>query len=301
MKIPPFLFQAEENLVEKTWGGNWIQNLKGLKIDKKIGESWEFSAHPSNPSFVLINKRKVNFIDLIKENKEKILGDIKADTMPILVKLLDITKKISIQVHPSDEVAKMLGEDDRGKDEAWIVIGSGKVYVGFKEDVNPSDLLGESIIEKINRFDAENLDSFKIPAGIIHFAEEVRLLEVSTNSNLTYRIYDFSGRETHFDKALKALRMKKSEVKEIMGEKGRISMDKFEVEVLNVKGEMEIENEVFMILLSLEGSVEIKARDEKAMLERGFSCLIPAITKSYTISGKNNALIAIIRPGRYYL
>lgn len=283
MELPDFIFQAEENLVEKAWGGNWIADLKGLRIDKKIGESWEFSTHPSRPSYVNINGRKVNLIDLVEKFKSDILGELKTDTIPILVKLLDIKTRISVQVHPSDQIAKMLGEKDNGKDEAWIVIGGGKVFIGFKDDVSQEDLRNAKLIEKMNKIEAEHLDVFYIPAGVIHFAENARLFEISTNSDLTYRIYDFSGRETQIEKALKALRMEKTPVEEIKGEKGKIVTDKFVAKV--VEGEAEFEINTFNIILALEGPLTLKSKREVANLKRGYSCLIPAKTGKYTVEG----------------
>uniref|UniRef100_A0A7C3YHD5 Uncharacterized protein n=2 Tax=cellular organisms TaxID=131567 RepID=A0A7C3YHD5_9EURY len=297
MGLPDFIFQAEENLVEKTWGGDWITNLKGLKINKRIGESWEFSTHPSRPSYVSINGKKVDLIDLVKKAKYEILGELKTDNIPILVKLLDIRTRISVQVHPSDHIAKMLGETDRGKDEAWMVIGGGRVYIGFKEDVSAEDLLDSRIIEKINKINAGHLDTFYIPAGIIHFAENVKLFEVSTNSDLTYRVYDFSGRETHIEKALKALKMKKTSLEDIRGEKGKIVTDKFEAKI--VEGELEFEINTFNIILALEGSLTLKSKREVANLKKGYSCLIPAKTGRYLVEG--NTQFIHVCAGEFYL
>ena len=299
MVLPDFIFQAKENLVEKTWGGNWIANLKNLKINKRIGESWEFSAHPSRPSYVSINGKKVNLIDLVKKAKYEILGELKTDTIPILVKLLDIRTRISVQVHPSDQVAKMLGETDGGKDEAWMVIGGGRVYIGFKEDVSVEDLRDSKIIEKINKIEAGHLDTFHIPAGIIHFAEDVKLFEVSTNSDLTYRVYDFSGRETHIEKALKALKMEKTSLNDIKGEKGKIITDKFEAKMVEVEGELEFDINTFNILLALEGPLTLKSKREVANLGKGYSCLIPAKTGRYSVEG--NTRFIHVCAGKFYL
>ena len=299
MELPDFIFQAEENLVEKAWGGNWIANLKNLKINKRIGESWEFSAHPSRPSYVNINGGKINLIDLVKKAKDEILGELKTDTIPILVKLLDIRTRISVQVHPSDHVAKMLGETDVGKDEAWMVIGKGKVYIGFKEDISVEDLQDNKIIEKINKIEAGHLDTFYIPAGIIHFAEEVKLFEVSTNSDLTYRIYDFSGRGTHIEKALKALKMKKTSLKDIKDEKGKIITDKFEAKTVEVKGEVEFEINTFNIILALEAPLTLKSKREVTNLRKGYSCLIPAKTGRYSVEG--NTKFIHVCAGEFYL
>ena len=134
MKLPSFIFQARENLVEKVWGGYWIADLKGLKVFEKIGESWEFSAHPSRPSEVLVNGNRLRFSDLVSAARKEILGRLaeKYRSFPILVKILDVRDRISVQVHPSDDVARELGEDEPGKDEGWIILEKGRVYVGFK-------------------------------------------------------------------------------------------------------------------------------------------------------------------------
>jgi len=298
MKLPAFLFQARENLVEKVWGGHWIANLKGLKVFEKIGESWEFSAHPSRPSEVLVNGRKLRFLDLVSMAKKEILGKLveKYSSFPLLVKILDVRERISVQVHPSDDVAKALGEEEPGKDEGWIILGSGKVYLGFKEDVEvvTPDELREDVLSRLNEYDAEFLDTFMIPAGTIHSAEDVRILEISSNSNITYRIYDFRGREVQIEKAMKALNFARSKEKEVRGKKGRLEMLGFAAEVLEVSGSVDISTgEVFNLLFCLDGSVILKSVGERAELKKGFSCLVPAVTGRYRVEGDDAMIVRI--------
>lgn len=294
MKLPRFIFQARENLVEKVWGGDWIPNLKGVK-GRNIGESWEFSAHPSNPSEVLIYGKRVNMPELVSKAKEQILGKLanKYRSFPLLVKILDIQDRISVQVHPSDEVASILGEKDAGKDEGWIVLESGKVYVGFKESISPEELR-EDVLSRLNEFDAELLDAFMIPAGTVHSAEHVRILEISTNSNITYRIFDFRNRDVQIEKVMRALKFAKSEEGEVRSEKGRLEMDRFAAEVLEVAGSIETStDEVFNILFCIDGSVTLKSGDESSELKKGFSCLIPAVTGNYTIESDCAMIVKI--------
>ncbi len=294
MKLPSLIFQAEENLVEKAWGGDWIPKLKGVE-GTKIGESWEFSAHPSNPSEVLIYGKKVSMRELITKAKRQILGKLadKYRTFPLLVKILDIRDRISVQVHPSDEVANKLGEKDCGKDEGWIILESGKVYIGFREDSNPEDI-GRNVLSKLNEFHASYLDTFIIPAGIIHSAEKVRILEISTNSNITYRIFDFRNRDLQLEKAKKALRFAKSEEWEVRGQKGRLEMDKFGAEVIEVSGSVVIDTmNVFNILFCIRGCAILKSRDEDAELKRGFSCLIPATSGKCTIESDKATIVRV--------
>jgi mannose-6-phosphate isomerase len=286
MQLPRFILQ-EPNLVEKPWGGRWIARFKGIDEKRRIGESWEFSTHASKPSYVLIRGRRVNLLDLLKRAGKEILGR-EARVLPILVKLLDINTRISVQVHPNDETARLLGEEDAGKDEAWLVLHGGRVYIGFRETIDPKDeqLTQPEIVDKMNSFDAEYLDSFKIPAGTIHCAEKVRVLELSSNSNLTYRIHDFEGRGTQIEKAIRALKLQVTRPEDVKGEKGRIEMGKFGAEVVKVSGVEEFRLKGFNILIPIDGSVVLQSGGEILELRKGQSCLVPAMAGEYRIEGK---------------
>ena len=300
MELPKFIFQARENLVEKPWGGEWIAMLKGFR-QSGIGESWEFSAHPSNPSDVLIGGKAVSMIELFAKAKREILGELadKYAEFPILVKLLDVNGRISVQVHPSDKVAASLGESEAGKDEAWLLLGNGTIYVGFKDDVEFEELEKivsnekEKVLELLNKFNASQYDTFLIPAGTVHCAENARLLEVSTNSNITYRICDFSGRGEQLDKARKALNTKKTSDYEIRGKRGKIEMDRFVAELVEVSGVVEFEITTFNILVAVGGYAILRSEKEVADLHKGYSCLIPAATKKYTIEGDRAKVVRI--------
>jgi len=300
MELPRFIFQAREILVEKPWGGNWIAMLKGFR-QSGIGESWEFSAHPSNPSEVLIKGEVISLSELFTKAKEELLGSLadKYTSFPILVKLLDVNSRISVQVHPSDKVAATLGEEDPGKDEAWLMLNSGIIYAGFKRDVEFTEIEQivasekEKIFELLNKYEAKPNDTFIIGAGIVHCIEKAKILEVSTNSNLTYRICDFAGRGENLDKAKKALNLHKSHDYEIRGKRGKIETEKFCVEVLDVKEELEFNIDAFNIVFSADGFAILKSQDEIADLQKGYSCLVPAKTKSFTVQSENAKIIRI--------
>ncbi len=305
--LPKFIFQAEENLVEKPWGGSFIAKLKGIKADK-IGESWEFSAHPSKPSLIAING-KIRFDDLIKRFRREILGDL--EEFPILVKIIDANENLSVQVHPSEDQAKALGEKDHGKPEAWIVLDAeedAKIYLGFKEDIKPEEFLkaierGENILEYLNVVKVDKGDAFYIPAGTIHaLGKGVRVLEVSTNSNITYRIYDYGrGRELHLDKALKVLNFKRTDVEELRQKPKRLNgltryIDTPFFKVDQVVSNTKISKDTFQILLCVNGRVKLKSSSDIVEVERGRSTLIPAITKDYEIELEDDAEAYIVSP-----
>jgi mannose-6-phosphate isomerase len=43
----------------------------------------------------------------------------------MLLKFLDVTKALSVQVHPSDARMDLIPSGDTGKDEAWLVLSAG--------------------------------------------------------------------------------------------------------------------------------------------------------------------------------
>lgn len=307
--LPRFIFQAEENLVEKPWGGEYIAKLKGINA-KKIGESWEFSAHPSRPSFVAVGS-KVRFDELVGRFRREILGNLECEYFPLLVKIIDANENLSVQVHPSERDARMLGEKDHGKEEAWIVLDAdegAKIYVGFKEDVDPNEFLeavkrGDNVLEYLNAIRVNRGDAFFIPSGIIHaLGKGVRVLEVSGNSDITYRVYDYGrGRELHLDKAFKVLKFSKTDVaelrqvpKEMKGFVRCIDTPYFTVD--RVTEPVEISKDTFHILLCIAGGAEIKSDSETVRVERGRSVLIPAITERYSIEIDNGSDVYLISP-----
>jgi len=307
--LPRFIFQAEENLVEKPWGGEYIAKLKGINA-KKIGESWEFSAHPSRPSLVAIDG-KVRFNELVDRFKREILGSIECEDFPLLVKIIDANENLSVQVHPSERDARMLGEKDHGKEEAWIVLDAdegAKIYIGFKEDVDPNEFLeavkrGDNVLEYLNAIRVDKGDAFFIPSGTIHaLGKGVRVLEVSGNSDITYRVYDYGrGRELHLDKAFKVLKFSKTDIAELrqvpkeMKEFVRcIDTPYFVVD--RVVGPVEVSKDTFHILLCIAGNVELKSDSESVRVERGRSVLIPAITEKYGVEVDRDSEVYLISP-----
>lgn len=269
--LPKFIFQ-KENLVDKPWGGEWIALVKGFK--GRFAESWEFSAHPSNPSEVFIKGETMNMLELVSKFRKELFG--KAVDFP-LIKFLDINGKLPLQVHPSDDVAKLLEEKDRGKDKVWVCLSGGKIFAGFSKDVTLDDVKNkkEKIVEVMNCFDSKTLDVYLISSGTLHAAEAIKVLEVSTNSNLTYTIDD--------EKSLKALNTKRSDEIEIkLGKRQKVRMRDFYIEILTVSGTQSFEIDSYNILICIDGFALLKS-DEIFELHRGYSCLIPAATESYSV------------------
>ena len=252
-------------LKKKDWAGNRLSKYKG---GEKIGESWEVSTHFSGVSEVIYNGRVIPLTEFVRKF-EDVLG---FSEFPIMVKLLDVGRLLSVQVHPSDEIAKKLGEKDRGKSEGWIALSEGKVYLGIK------DYSKDATIENLVVFEAEVFDTFPIHPGTVHTAENIFLLEVSTPSDLTYRIYDPYGRETHLEKARYCVR----EVKINKG-KMKLGMEEFYAEVVEVNGEKNFQDDRVNVIVALN-EVFIRSKNSLKLNEYESCIILP--NNEYAVEGE---------------
>jgi len=132
------------------------------------------------------------------------------DNLPLLIKFLFTTEKLSVQVHPNDDYARQ-HHDCRGKSEMWHVLRAepgAQIAAGFREPITPERLREASLSGEIENllqwFDAAPGDTFFIPAGTVHaIGAGLTLCEIQQHSDITYRLYDYGRpRELHLDRAV---------------------------------------------------------------------------------------------------
>lgn len=198
-------------LKDYIWGGYKLKELFGRDNGgKKISESWEVSVHPDGLSkynggtlaqYVCANPCCVNK---------------KGEAFPVLIKYIDAKQNLSVQVHPNDEYARRV-ENDNGKTEMWYVLeaeeGAG-IYCGFKQNTSRAEFTKKvkegSVEELLNFIPVKSGDCFLIEAGTVHaIGAGCLICEVQQSSNVTYRVYDYNRRdaagnlrELHLDKAV---------------------------------------------------------------------------------------------------
>lgn len=167
-----------ERTVEKPWGRSQLPAPFMAPYGKRIGEIW---FEPVDAVYSL------------------------------LVKYIFTSDKLSVQVHPSDEQAKELGEHDTGKDECWLVIDAepgATLGIGFRESIDPEAMRAAALDGSIEGLLAwhpvQTGDFFYIPAGTVHaIGAGVSLIEIQQNSDITYRLYDYGRpRPLHLDKGI---------------------------------------------------------------------------------------------------
>lgn len=105
LKFKPILKQT-------LWGGDKIIPFKHLSEEMpNVGESWELSGVPDNESEVANGEFKgMTLGQLVRRFKGELVGESNYarfnSTFPLLIKFIDAQQDLSIQVHPSDELAK---------------------------------------------------------------------------------------------------------------------------------------------------------------------------------------------------
>ena len=223
MQSYPLLF--DPIFKERIWGGERLRHVLGKKITSdRIGESWEISGVNGDVSTVTNGPYQKRLLtDLINEFDRDFLGDSVIErfgkAFPILIKFLDARLDLSIQVHPSDELAQKR-HNSFGKNEMWYILEAekeAKLIIGFKEDVDRetyTDYLHQNRLTDLLAYHpVAKSDAFFIETGTIHaIGAGIVLAEIQQTSDLTYRVYDFNRkdsdgntRELHTELALDAL------------------------------------------------------------------------------------------------
>jgi len=195
-------------LVQTLWGGEKIIPFKHLNSDlTQVGESWEISGVKGNETVVSEGEfkgKKLN--ELVDELKGKLVGEANykrfGNDFPLLIKFIDARQELSIQVHPTDELAQKRGKL-RGKTEMWYIMDSdenAKLRAGMKEKITPEQykqmVEDDTITEAIAEYKVKEGDCFFLPAGRIHsIGTGCFLAEIQQTSDVTYRIYDFKRKD----------------------------------------------------------------------------------------------------------
>lgn len=202
------------------WGGNRLREEFSKELDlSPLAETWECSTHPDGLSVVATGEHEGKTLrQVLQENPEYIgTHPHTKGELPILIKLIDAKRDLSVQVHPNDEYAQKYENGSLGKTEMWYVLDAAKdakLIYGFHHPIEKSVLkksLEEGTVEKLlQKVSIQKDDVFYIKAGTVHAIGAGALIaEIQESSNLTYRMYDYnrldkSGkkRELHIEKAL---------------------------------------------------------------------------------------------------
>lgn len=294
------------HLVSKVWGGTRLAQLKGISDESvlPLGETWEVSLLEEGPCYL--------------EDGGLLSSKIDLEAIPYLVKFIDTTDYLSVQVHPGDEYAKE-NENSYGKTECWIILqadpGEG-IYLGLKEGVTKEGLQ-KAIEEKedlspyLNFYPVSRGDFFFVPAGSIHaIGKGVTLAEVQQSSGVTYRVWDWNRvgldgkpRELHVKKAMDVINFDPQansenhfKIKKGILEKGNfrvIEHKDFQVDVISLQpGESfkipSTEKDRYRSIVVLEGKMSSQKKELTP-----YQAYLLTEKESYEIQGEESSKISV--------
>jgi mannose-6-phosphate isomerase len=202
------------------WGGRALGTRLGRAIpDGIVAESWEVAAHASGTSTVNAGPLAGRtLLEVLGQWGEALAGkhsaaDLAQGRFPLLIKLLDANRWLSVQVHPNDDYARAHG-GDLGKTEMWVILAAepgAEVIYGFRAGVDRTSFI--QAVEAgaserwLHRLTVQAGDVVFVPAGAIHaLGPGLLVAEIQQNSDTTYRIYDWGRpRPLHLAHALDVL------------------------------------------------------------------------------------------------
>lgn len=220
MGVAPF--RTLPRFVDKVWAGgllsSWADYLDWT-LPENTGEVWLVSDVEGAPSLLaeggtLREALAADPLGFLGE-RELAAQEARGETprFPYLVKLLDIGPPLSVQLHPDAATASALGDGERGKSEAWLVLEPGpdaRVFAGAPEGSEPGALIeaaeAGTLGEALESFQPEPGEGFPILPGTLHTARQLLVLEAQETSDVTYRVFDWGrGRELHLEQAREVL------------------------------------------------------------------------------------------------
>lgn|GEM_PF-3078263 len=215
-------------LVPKPWGGRALARLgRDLPDDLgRVGESWEVAdlvpdATPvADPCSRVVDGPHAgrSLAELVAQDRTWLLGDAAATPagrFPLLVKLLDASEDLSVQVHPTPATAS---PGEHVKTETWVVLDAepgARVLLGLRPGTTRAAFAAAAgtadVVQLLRPVPVAAGDVLHLPSGLVHaLGAGVVVVEVQTPSDTTHRLHDWAElgrapRELHVEQATEAV------------------------------------------------------------------------------------------------
>jgi len=296
---------------ERIWGGRNLAKLfgKDLPPDKRIGESWEITDRPGGVSVIAQGPLAGQSLRWLMETKaEELLGRGPASDgrFPLLIKILDATATLSLQVHPPASVAAHLGGEP--KTEMWYIADArpgAELFVGLKRGVTRQEfeqrIANGTVADCFHRIQVRRGDAMFLPSGRVHaIGEGLVIFEIQQNSDTTYRVFDWNRlgddgrpRDLHVAESLASIDFADFEpalvTAEFSGDQLRkrflVAGPLFGVEECECAAATRccVPNREMLILGVLSGKLRIEHEGSRIELDPGGFSLIPASVQEFVL------------------
>ena len=282
-------------------------------------ENWVLSGFPGHQTDVAGGSFSgIALNDLLPFFGDEILGprlsELFPEKFPLLVKLIHSKSDLSIQVHPSDEMAQRV-HGENGKTEMWYVVDAepgASLYCGFSDRITKQEfdnLVREGrITDVIARYEVRKGDVFFLPAGRIHsICSGCLLAEIQQTSDRTYRVYDYGRkgadgkpRELHVDLAREALDYNVQEdyrtSYELLPDTENVLVrcPQFTTSLYSLSAPLKKDIsklDSFLILVCTEGAAEVSTDEGRMSLGQGEAVLVSCSSRSLEVVPAGSATV----------
>lgn len=302
-------------LKEKIWGGQRLKDLFGKDFGtlSNCGESWELSGVPGNYSVIsngfLAGNELPELIEVYMGDMvgEKVFGSFGPE-FPLLIKFLDTSDDLSIQVHPGDSLARTRHQS-RGKAEMWYIVHAdpgAELIMGFRHDTTPETYLqhlnNKSLKDILHLEKVKAGDVFYIPPGQVHaIGKGITLCEIQQSSDITYRIFDWDRpgddgkpRKLHTREAMEAIdfRARDNKAKYVTSKNAPVELVQspyFTTRLICFDRQLEQDYmfvDSFVVYVCLEGEFSLQYPDGAEQIRAGDTLLLPAEINSVHMAPK---------------
>ena len=287
-KLTPMRFRPER--VERKWGIAEYRIADLGYIDSVALDGW-------------LSGNSIS--DIMQTYLERFTGEVPFEyygtQFPVMVKWLDIKGRTSLHVNPDDEAAEQR-YDAFGKTALWYVAATGpeaKLYLGFKRDVTATEFyekcLDGTVEELLNVIKPKVGEHYLVTPGMVHAAQDVRLLEVAESSELWFRLHAWGDTESelHLEEAFdlidfKAYRMPRPSKgnPEAVMEKLAVT-PQFTVNEIRLRDTVRVTDQggSFRLYACVRGAgaVEVDGMD-RLRFKEGDAVLVPAELKDFVLA-----------------
>lgn len=202
MVYPLFFHEVYKSYL---WGGRRLAEMgKVLPPDGVVAESWEISGHPNGPSIVRNGPLSgMPLPDVLALWGARLVGTFASPSdlrrFPLLVKLIDARDRLSVQVHPDDDYAR-IHAGETGKSEMWYVVAADPgaslvlgVRPGVGRDAFRQALAAGTCEDLLQVVPVSAGDAVNIPARLVHaIGRGLVICEIQQSSDTTYRVFDYN-------------------------------------------------------------------------------------------------------------
>lgn len=316
--VYPFKFRAQ--LLHKIWGGHTIEKwYDHVPADyENVGESWVLSDVPKFPTEVVNGSHAGDSLqDLLEVYFDELVGgkvfEVYGSRFPLLMKFIDATDDLSIQVHPDDEYA-LEHENSLGKTEMWYVMPSpsdAAICLGWKQTMN-EPLIHEaiadgSLADYVQEYKVKEGDVVLIPTGSVHSMKRNTIVaEIQENSDITYRFYDYNRvgndgktRPLQLEKALEIINFEPLKDKDVVSHpipvvNGAVNLKRtpyFTTNLLTFNRTVQRDYTLldsFVVYMCVQGECVVNAldcecEDSAVSMHVGEAVLVPAVLKDIVL------------------